>query len=104
MRKFWEKLEKNQDKMEIIYTKILYLKGKRSKLFFPLFVWYLGVKLSLLKKRRGGGEEYNFFDKGKIYIPGTRSTRKLNPLKTRKDIEEDNWVDDVDSEGYSRDV
>ena len=32
------------------------------------------------------------------------STRKLNPLKTRKDIEEDNWVDDVDSEGYSRDV
>ena len=65
----------------------------------------LGGKVIIIeKKERGGGKNIIFLGKGKLYIPGTRSTRKLNPLKTRKDIEEDNWVDDVDSEGYSRDV
>ena len=63
----------------------------------------LGGKVIIIEKKEGGGRNI-ILGKGKLYIPGTRSTRKLNPLKTRKDIEEDNWVDDVDSEGYSRDV
>ena len=60
----------------------------------------LGVKVIIIEKKEGGGRNI-ILGKGKLYIPGTRST---NPMKTRKDIEEDNWVDDVDSEGYSRDV
>ena len=61
MRKFWEKLEKNQDKMEITYTKILYLKGEKIKVIFPPICVVLGVKVIIIeKKERGGGKNIIF--------------------------------------------